>query len=155
MSNSLRPYGLKHAKVYVPCISDAIQPSHPLTPSSPSAPNLSQHQGLHQCVICSHQMTLPMCHLFTSDDWSFSISICPSSGYSGLISLKIDWFDLLAVQRILKSPPTPQFKSTNSSALSLLYGPTLKPVRDHWEDQSLDYTDLCQQSNVSAFQHTV
>ena len=45
------------AQVYVHCISDAIQPSHPLTPPSPSALNLSQHQGLFQWVSCSRQMT--------------------------------------------------------------------------------------------------
>ena len=95
---------LKLAQVHVHYIGDAIQPSHhALMPSSPSALNLSQHWGLHQCVICSHQMTLPMCHLFTSDDWSFSVSISPSSKYSGLISLKIDWFDLLAVQGTFRS----------------------------------------------------
>ena len=48
---------LEFAQVYVHCISDAIQPSHPLTPSSPSALNLSQHQGLFQWVICLHQLT--------------------------------------------------------------------------------------------------
>ena len=51
--------------------------------------------------------------------WSFSIS--PSNEYSGLISFRIDWFDLLAVQGILKSLLPPQFKSINSLALSLLY----------------------------------
>ena len=54
--------------------------------------------------------------------WSFSFSICPSNEYSGLISFKMGWFDLLAVQVTLKSLPTPQFKSTNSSVFSLLYG---------------------------------
>ena len=53
--------------------------------------------------------------------WSFSFSISPSSQYSGLISFRIDWFDLLAVQRTLKSSPAPQFKSINSSALSPSY----------------------------------
>ena len=60
--------------------------------------------------------------------WSFSFSISTSNEYSGLISFRIDWFDLLAVQGTLKSPmgsPTPQFKSTNSSAFSFLYGPTI------------------------------
>ena len=47
----------KFAQVHVHCIGDAIQPSYPLTPSSPSALNLSQHQGLFQTVSCSHQMT--------------------------------------------------------------------------------------------------
>ena len=61
--------------------------------------------------------------------WSFNFSISPFNEYSGLISFRIDLFDLLAVQGTLKdsqeSFPTPQFKSINSSALSLLYGPTL------------------------------
>ena len=57
--------------------------------------------------------------------WSFSFSISPSKGYSGLISLRMDWLDLLAVQGTLKSPPIPQFKSINSLAVSFLYGPTL------------------------------
>ena len=58
--------------------------------------------------------------------WSFSFSVNPSNDYSGLISFRFDCFDLLAVQGILKkSSPTPQFKSINSSALNLLYGPTL------------------------------
>ena len=61
--------------------------------------------------------------------WSFSFSISPSNEYSGLISFRIDWFDLLAVHRTLESSPAPQFKSINSSALSP-YGPTLTSV--HW-----------------------
>ena len=52
--------------------------------------------------------------------WSCSFSISPSNGYSGLISFRMDWFDLLAVQGTLKSSPTPQLKSVNSSAFSLL-----------------------------------
>ena len=59
--------------------------------------------------------------------WSFNI--IPSN--SGLTSFKIDWFDLFAVQRTLKTLfPTSQFKSINSSALSFLYGPTLTPICD-------------------------
>jgi len=57
--------------------------------------------------------------------WSFSFMISPSNGYSGLISFRIDWLDLPAVQGTLKSSPTPQFKSINSLAFSLPYGPTL------------------------------
>ena len=67
---------LEFAQVHVHCISDAIQPSHPLTSSFPSALNLSQHQGLFQWVSWPKY-------------WSFSFSISPSSEYSGLISLKI------------------------------------------------------------------
>ena len=81
------------AQVHVHCISDAIQPSHPLTPCSPSALNLSQHQGIFQWVSSSHQVA----------KWSFSFSISPSNEYSELVSFKIDWFDLLAVQGTLRS----------------------------------------------------
>ena len=56
--------------------------------------------------------------------WSFSFSISPSSEYSRLVSFRIEWFDLLAGQGALKSPPA-QFESINSSELSLLYGPRL------------------------------
>ena len=83
---------------------------------------------------------------------SFSFSISPSNEYPGLISFRIDWFDLLAVQGTLKSlSPALQFKSINSSALSLLYGPTLISIHDYWENQSFDYMDLYQQSDISDF----
>ena len=63
--------------------------------------------------------------------WSFSFSIRPSNDYSGLISFRIDRFDLLAVQGTLQeSSPAPQFESISSSALSL-YGPTLTSVCDY------------------------
>ena len=67
--------------------------------------------------------------------WSFSFSISPSNEYSGLISFRIDWLDLLAVQGTLKSSPTPQFKSISSSVLSFLHSPTLTSIHDHWKNQ--------------------
>ena len=71
--------------------------------------------------------------------WSFSFSISPSSEYSGLISFRMDWLDLLAVQGTLKEfSPTPQFKSINSSALSFLYGPTITSILDYWKNHSFD-----------------
>ena len=70
--------------------------------------------------------------------WSFSFSISPSNECLGLSSFRIDWFDLLAVQGIQESSPTPQFKSSNSSALSFLYGPTLTSIRDYWKIHSFD-----------------
>ena len=73
---------------------------------------------------------------------SFSFSISPSNEYSGLITFRIDEFDLLAIQGTLESSPIPQFKSINSSALSLLYGSTT-PVHDYWKNHSFGYTDLC------------
>ena len=84
MSDSLRPHGLQHA----------IQPSHPLSSPSPPAFNLSQHQGLFQWVSSLHHVP---------KYWSFCFSISPSSEYSGLISFRMDWLDLFAVQGTLKS----------------------------------------------------
>ena len=72
--------------------------------------------------------------------WSFSFSsISPSNEYSGLISFRMDWLNLLAVQEdSQESSPTPQFKSINSSVLSFLYSPTLTSIYDHWKNHSLD-----------------
>ena len=67
--------------------------------------------------------------------WSLSFSISPSNEFSGLISFRIDWFDL-AVQGTQESSPKPQFKSISSSALSLLYGPTLTTIHDYWKNHS-------------------
>ena len=82
------------AQVHFHCISDAIQPSHPVMTSFLSALNLSQYQGLF------HEFAV---HIRWPKYWSFSFSISPSTEYSGLISFKIDYFDLLAVQWTLKS----------------------------------------------------
>ena len=71
-------------------------------------------------------------------DWSFSFSVSPSKEYSGLISFRMDWLDLLAVQGTQESSPTPQFRSINSSALSFLYSPTLTSIHDYWKNHSLD-----------------
>ena len=82
--------------------------------------------------------------------WSFSFSISPSNEYSGLISFKIDWFELLAVQRTLKSLLQQQFENINSLALSLLYGSTLTSIPDYWKNHSFDSMDFCQQSAISS-----
>ena len=60
--------------------------------------------------------------------WSFSFSIIASKEMPGLNSFRMDWLDLLAVQGTLKSSPIPQFKSINSSALSLLHSPLSHPI---------------------------
>ena len=70
-------------------------------------------------------------HVRWAKYWSFSFSISPSSEYSGLISFWIDWFDLLTVQGTLKSSPTLQLKSINSSLLSFLYSPTLISIHNY------------------------
>ena len=84
------------AQTHVHWVNDAIQPSHLLSPSSPTALNLSQHQGLFQWISCSHQVTKLL-------ELQLQFSTSPSSEYSGLISFRMDWFDLLAVQGTLKS----------------------------------------------------
>ena len=69
--------------------------------------------------------------------WSFSSSISPSNEYSGLVSIRMDWLDLLAVQGTQESSPTPQFKSINSSVFSFLYSPILTSTHDHWKNHNL------------------
>ena len=110
-------------------VGDAIQPSHPLLPLllptiPPSIRVFSKESNL-----C---MRWPKY-------WSFSFSISPSNEHPGLISFRMDWLDLLAVQGTLKSLlPTPQFKSINSSVLSFLHSPTLTSIHDDWKNHSLD-----------------
>ena len=71
--------------------------------------------------------------------WTFNFSISPSNEYSGLISFRMDWLDLLVVQGTLKeSSPTPQFKNIKSLALSSLHSPTLLSTHDHWKNHILD-----------------
>ena len=69
-------------------------------------------------------------HIRLPKFWSFSFSISPFNEYSGLVSFRIDWFDLLEVQ---ETSPTPQFKSINSLVLSFLYSPTLTSIHDYWK----------------------
>ena len=83
--------------------------------------------------------------------WSFSFNISPSNEHSGLISFRMDWLDPLAVQGTPKTSPTPQFKSINSSVLNFLYSPTLTSIHDYWKNHSFNYSDFCQQTDVSAF----
>ena len=85
---------LELAQTHVRWVDDAIQPSHPLFSPSPPAFNLSQHQGLFQ------ELAL---RIRWPEHWSFSFSVSPSNVYSGLISFRISWFDLLAVWGTLKS----------------------------------------------------
>ena len=84
--------------------------------------------------------------------WSFSFSISPSNEHPGLISFRMDWLDLLAVQRTLESSPTPQFKSINFSALSFLHSPTLTSIHDHLGSlQSSKENPLTSSDRILAF----
>ena len=102
MSASLRPPGLRHARLFCPQLAPGVcsnscslsRRCHP-TISSSVVPfsSLSQHRGLF------HESAL---HIEWPKYWSFSFSTCPSNEYSGLISFRMDLFDLLAVQGTLK-----------------------------------------------------
>ena len=81
-------------QTHVHRVGDAIQPSHPLSSPSPTAFDLSHHQGLsNESGLCIRWLKY----------WSFSISNSPSNEYSGPISFRMDWLDHLAVQGTLKS----------------------------------------------------
>ena len=89
-------------------------------------------------MVFSNELALP---IRWPKYWSFSFSISPSNEYPGLISFRMDWLDLLAVslqnpRDSQESSPTPQFKSINTLAFSLLYGPTLTSVHAHWKNHS-------------------
>ena len=111
-------------QTHVHWVGDAIQPSHPLLPPSPPAFNLSQPEGLFQWVSSSYQVP---------KYWSFSFSISPSNEYSGLISFRMDWFDLLESKGLSRV-----FSNTTVLALSLLYDPTLTSIYDYRKNHSLD-----------------
>ena len=83
--------------------------------------------------------------------WSFSFRISPSNKYSGLISFRIDWFDLLTVQGTLKSLLQHHNSRHQFFGTHLPYGQTLTSVHDYWINHSFDNMVLCQQMDVSAF----
>ena len=105
MSNSLRYHGLQRARLPCPSPSPGVCPSsYPLMPSN--------HLILCHPLLIPPSIFLPSIRVFSNESvicirwpkyWSFSFSISPSSEYSGLISFRIDWFDLLVVQGTLKS----------------------------------------------------
>ena len=134
---------LQHARP--PCSS----PSPGVCPSS-----CPLHQWCHTTIfILCHPLLLlpsifPSIRVFSNESavhirwpkyWSFSFSISPSNEYSGLISFKIDWLDILAVQGTLKS--LLQHHSSKASILRLsafFYSPTFTSIHDHWKNHSLD-----------------
>ena len=119
MSDSLRPHGLQHFRPPCPSTTPGVYSisclsswwCHPTISSS-----LIPFSSCLQSFPASG--TFQMSQFFASGHqkyWSFSFSISPSNEYSGLISLRMDWLDLLAVQGALESSPTPQFRSIFSS----------------------------------------
>ena len=135
------PYLPEFAQTHVHWVGDAIQPSHSLLAPSSPALSFSQHQGLFQWVGSLHEVAKVL---------ELQFQYHPSTEYSGLISFRIDWFDLLASKGLSRvfSNTTIQ-KHLFFSAQP--YGPTLTSIHDYWKNHSFDYMDLCQQSDVSAF----
>ena len=120
---------LEFTQTQVHCVRDAIQPSHPLS-SSLSVFNLSQHQGLFQWVGFLQQVTkvLEFQLQHQSFQWTFRTHLL-WDGLAGSPCCPRD---------SQESSSTPQFKSINSSVLSLLHSPTLTSIHDHWKNHSLD-----------------
>ena len=118
---------LEFTQTHAHRVSDAIQPPHPLSPLllPPIPPSIT---------VFSNESTL---HTRWPKYWSFSFSISPSNEHPGLISFRMDWLDLLAVQGTLESSPTPQFKSIEFSVLRFLHSPTLTSIHEHFLTQSL------------------
>ena len=152
MSSSFRPHGLQHQASLCFTISQCL-----LKFMSIELVMLSNH-----LILCHPLLLLPSVfpriRAFSNNlallircpkYWSFSFSISSSNEYSALISFRIGWSDLLAVQGTLQElSPAPQFKSINYLAFNLLHGPTLTSVHDYWKNNSCHYTDLGRQSDV-------
>ena len=118
-------------QTHVHRVGDAIQPSHPLS-SLPCRLLPSVFPSIR--VFCNESAL----RIRWPQYWSFSFNISPSSEHPGLMSFRMEWLSLLAVQGTLETSLTPQFKSINSSALSFLHSPTLTSIHDHWKNRSLD-----------------
>ena len=117
-------------QTHVHRVGDAIQPSHPLLSPSPPAPSPSQHQGLFQWVNSSHEVAKVL--EFQLQHQSFQWTPRTDLLQNGLAGSPCNPRDSQ------ESSPTPQFKSINSSALSLLHSPTLTSIHDHRKNHSLD-----------------
>ena len=117
-------------QTHVHWVSDAIQPSHPLSSPSPPAPNPSQHQNLFQWVNSSHEVAKVL--EFQLQHHSLQGNPRADLLQNGLVASPCSPRDSQ------ESSPTPQFKSINSSPLSLLHSPTLTSIHDHRKNHSLD-----------------
>ena len=143
LSDTLRTYGLQHGRL--PCPSPSPRVCSNLCPLSRWwYPTISSSAiPFSPCLQSfSASGSFLMSQLFESrwpKYWSFNFNISPSSEHPGLISFRMDWLDLLAIPRdSQESSPTPQFKSINSSAISIFYSSTLTSIHDHWKNHCLN-----------------
>ena len=147
--NSLQPHRLHHAKL--PCTSPSPGVCANSCPLSRWC-YLTISSSVTCFSFCLQSFTasefFPTSQLFASGAQSIG-----TSALSSVLPMNIQgWFPLgLAVQGTLKNPSVPQFERINFLVLSLLYAPTIISIHDYWKKHSFDYTDLCWQSNVSAF----
>ena len=116
------------AQTHVHRVRNAMQPSHPLSSPSPTF-------NFRSIRVFSNDSVL---HIMWPKCWSFSFSISPSNEHSGLISFRMDWFDLLAVQGTLKS--LLQYHSPEASILwcSAFFSTILTSVHDYWKNHRFD-----------------
>ena len=110
-------------------VGDAIQPSHLL--SSPSPPTFN----FPNTRVFSNESVL---HIMEPKYWSLSFSISSSNEYSGLISFRIDWLDLLAAKGTLKSLLQHHSSKASIHRPSAFYSPALTSIHDYWTNHSLD-----------------
>ena len=159
MSDTLQCHGLHHAGPHCP------------SPNSCSLLKLMSMESVmpsNHLILCCPLLLLPSIFLsirvFSNESvlcikwpkyWSFSFSISPSNKYSGLISFRMDWLDLLAVQGTLKSPLQHHSSKASILWLSAFFIVQLTSICDYWKNHSFDSMDLSWQSNVSAFQYAV
>ena len=120
---------LEITQTHVHWVGDAIQPSHPLSPPSSPAFSLSHHQRLFQGVSSLHQVARLLEFQFQHQSFS---------EYSGLISFRIDWLDLFAVQRTLKSLLLHHSSKTSILLHSAFFSPTLTSIHGYWKNHSFD-----------------
>ena len=117
-------------QIHVHRVGDAIQPSHPFLSPSPPAPNPCQHQSLFQWVNSSHEVAKVL--EFHLQHHSLQRNPRADLPQNGLVGSPCSPRDSQ------ESSPTPQFRSSNSSALSLLHSPTLTSIHDYWKNHSLN-----------------
>ena len=137
------------SQTHVNWVSDAIQPSHPLSPPSPAL-NLSQHQKYWEI----HRNTFLMSQLFASGGQNFGASASPpvlSMNIQGWFPLGLTGLISLLSKELSRIFSSTVVQSISSSVLSLLYGTTLTSIHHYWKNHSFDYMDFCQQSDVSVF----
>ena len=145
VSDSLRPHGLQHTRL--PCPSPAPGACSNSCPSSHWChPTISSSVVPFSSCLQSFpaSRSFPRSEFFASGGQSIGVSASAS-----VLPVNIqDWFPLRLVESCSprdseESSPTPQFKSINSSVLSLLYNPTLTSIHDYWKNHHFDYVDLC------------